>query len=133
MPPRKNPMLNLNCCVIGDDLSRIFYVEVDAAKRVNTIKSAIKKAKPTKFQHLEEDDLEIWMVSIPIDDDFSMISEVPEGSQELTRSWSRIETLFLNVQDDDLHILIGPLPRTCGSLPVVAAFSLSSIKHLLAS
>jgi hypothetical protein len=68
--------LNLNCWAFGDDSTRIFPVEIDGDKNVGSLKKAIKEEKKPAFDHITADTLEVWNVSIPIDDDTNLEAQV---------------------------------------------------------
>src|SRR5258707_11971625 len=62
--------LNLNCWVLGDDSTRIFPVQIDLDKNVGGLKEAIKM-NPA-FDHITANSLDVWNVSIPIDEDTNL-------------------------------------------------------------
>jgi hypothetical protein len=57
--------LELNCWVLspGDDLGRIFPVEITNNKTVGALKEVIKDKKKHSFQDADPDSLDLWKVS----------------------------------------------------------------------
>lgn len=64
--------LKLNCWVLDEDSTRIFPVEVDRNENVGVLKKAIKEEMKPAFDHITTNSLEIWNVSIPIDEDTNL-------------------------------------------------------------
>ena len=60
--------LSLDCCVLGD--ARSFTVEIEAGKKVNLLKEAIKDTKKLAFSQVDANLLELWQVDIPVDERF---------------------------------------------------------------
>ncbi|KIL61778.1 hypothetical protein M378DRAFT_40572, partial [Amanita muscaria Koide BX008] len=58
----------LNCLECGDDVQNIFTVQIEASKTVTDLKYAIKEMKQHAFQHAYAYTLDLWKVSLPIDD-----------------------------------------------------------------
>jgi hypothetical protein len=60
------PVLDLNCLVLGDDISaaRVFTVEIAKRKTVDGLKDAIKDKKKPEFDGYAADSLILWRVSI---------------------------------------------------------------------
>lgn len=105
------------CYVIGDEPNKVFSVKIGTKEIVAALKFAIKAEKPDKFHQLDANDLDLWAVSIPLDENFSEISRVPEDAQELG-PFQVLGTLCQDMQDDHVHILIGDLPCKCEPLPM---------------
>ncbi|KIL61625.1 hypothetical protein M378DRAFT_166758 [Amanita muscaria Koide BX008] len=63
-------LLELNCLVSGETYSRIFKVRIEASQAVADLKNAIKEEIKHTFQHVVADTLDLWKVSIPVDDNF---------------------------------------------------------------
>ncbi len=71
-------LLLLNCWVLGEDSdsNRIFPVEVDRNKNVGDLKEAIKEKMKPAFDHITANSLDVWNVSIPIDEDTNLQAQV---------------------------------------------------------
>jgi hypothetical protein len=69
-------LLKLNCWVLGEDSARIFPVEVDHDNNVGGLKEAIKKKKKPAFDHIAAHSLDVWNVSIHIDEDTNLQAQV---------------------------------------------------------
>ncbi len=97
--------ITLWCYVLGDEPRQAFSVEIDSRKVVAVLRKAIKAKNPNSLLDASSNDLKLWTVSVPLDDNFSMISEVPPGSQDML-AWPRIVTYFPQVEKGRLHIAI---------------------------
>ena len=62
--PQPAGILKLNCWVLGDEMRRVFPVEIAETESVGILKDAIKQKKPVSFQHVDADAIEIWKVCI---------------------------------------------------------------------
>ncbi|KAG0329893.1 hypothetical protein BG000_011896 [Podila horticola] len=62
-------ILTLFCLVDGEAASNAFSVEIDPIKTVDGLKKLIKTEKAPRFDDVAADELTIWRVSIPINDD----------------------------------------------------------------
>ena len=71
-------LLLLNCWVLGEDSTRIFPVEIHPNKNVGGLKKAIKEEKKPAFDNITADSLEVWNVSIPIDEDANLEARVKD-------------------------------------------------------
>jgi Crinkler effector protein N-terminal domain len=61
--------LELHCLLLGDDATRILFVEIANTKPVSALKEAIKEKK-LSLHHIDADALTLWKVSIPVNDGF---------------------------------------------------------------
>ena len=97
-------LLSLNCFVLGDDLRKLFTVEVEKTKNVSILKDLIKEKKAPHLDHVAASDLDLWNVSIPVGDD----------ADKRLRSISNLQPLdaflrlseFSPVEEGYLHILV---------------------------
>lgn len=55
--------LNLNCWLFGDELNRVFVVEIQKTKTVDALKKAIKGENQKTFRNLDALFLDLWKVS----------------------------------------------------------------------
>ena len=104
-------LLLLNCLVLGHDSGRIFPVKIDRNKNVGCLKEAIKEAKKPAFDDIDADSLEIWKVSIPVDEDTDLQVEVKKLRLPETKSLLPVHSLsgiFQNVVEESLHVIVRP-------------------------
>ena len=60
--------LSLNCLVLGDELEKIFTVEVEKTKNVSILKKLIKEEKAPHLDHVAASELDLWMVDRCLDE-----------------------------------------------------------------
>ncbi len=104
-------MLRLNCWVLDEDSdsNRIFPVEVDRNKNVGDLKEAIKEKKKRAFDHIDADSLDVWNVSIPVDEHTNVQSQVKNLKVLETKSLLPVQPLFgifENVVGQYLHVIV---------------------------
>ena len=73
--------LALNCWVLGEDSTRIFPVLIDGDKNVCDLK------KPA-FDHIDADSLDVWNVSIPINEEAD--AKLEAQVKDLRLHWEEI-------------------------------------------
>jgi hypothetical protein len=104
--------LRLNCWVLGEDSTRIFPVEIDRDENVGGLKEAIKKKKPV-FDHIAADSLDVWNVSIPIDEDTNLQDKVKDlRLYEKKPLWALkgLLRIFRDLDQEALHVVIKAPP-----------------------
>ena len=100
----------LVCFVLGDKFSDYFPVEILSTKTVDALKEAIKRKKEFSLERVEASSLELWKVSIPLDQLGEMANDmVPLHS---TTNLSDIFTDFSDLPIDHVHILVKKPPCT---------------------
>jgi hypothetical protein len=116
--------LRLNCWVLGEESTRIFPVEIDCDENVGALKKAIKEEKKQAFDHIDADSLDVWNVSIPIDEDTNLQAQV-KGLRlhEKLPLWplKRLVKIFIDLDEEALHVVIKAPPiseRRCLFLSV---------------
>jgi hypothetical protein len=105
-------LLKLNCWVLGEKSTRIFSVEIDGKKNVEDLKRAIKEEKMA-FAHIDADSLDVWDVSIPIDDDTNFNAQVEDQKlceRTPMRSTRKLSTTFAKLDGETLHVVIKAPP-----------------------
>ena len=60
--------LTLNCLLEGDEINQVITVEIEGAKPVSFLRTAIKEQKAPHLDHICSADLILSQVSIPLDD-----------------------------------------------------------------
>jgi hypothetical protein len=61
--------LTLFCLVDGEATSQAFSVDIEQTKAVDQLKKVIKTEKAPRFDDVAADELTLWKVEIPDDDD----------------------------------------------------------------
>ena len=108
-------VVNLNCWVQGDDIDRIFPVEIAPTKTVGALKDVIKEKKKHAFRDIDADILVLWEVSIRIDDNFDKNLEKRKHANPLL-PWQKLSSVFLDQPaDGHLSIVIKAPAGECGS------------------
>jgi hypothetical protein len=83
--------LSLNCFILGDKPDRTFTVEIPKNKNVSILKDLIKEKKAPHFDHIAASDLDLWLVSFPIDD---LSSQNPPTVEPKLRSEKLLSDTF---------------------------------------
>ena len=107
-------LLRLNCWVLGEDSARIFTVEIDRNKDVGALKKAIKEEKKRAFHDITTDSLQVWKVSIPVDEDTDLEAKVNDLRLREGKSlWALkgLHSIFTDLDNPDtLHVVVGAPP-----------------------
>ena len=109
-------LLLLNCWVLGEDTTRIFPVEIDRDKNVGGLKKAIKEEKKPAFDNITADSLNVWKVSIPIDEDVNLEAQVKNLKVLETKSLLPVQPLsgiFRNAVEERLHVIVRASAGEC--------------------
>jgi hypothetical protein len=104
--------LALNCWIRGDHppSDKVFTVEIQEHKNVSTLKGAIKVQKSKTFQHVDADDLKLWLVPsfpkpIPVDDNLGETFD-PKYAKPL-RAVQTLSGVFSKPLDGaNLHVVV---------------------------
>jgi hypothetical protein len=107
--------LRLNCWVLGEDSHRIFTVGIDCDKNVGGLKEAIKENNKPSFNHITADSLDVWNVSIPVDEDTNLHAKVKDlGLHEKKSLWSlkTLVEIFRDLDHDSLHVVVKAPPSS---------------------
>ena len=102
--------LKLNCLVFGDDLNNIFQVTVPGSETIATLKEAIKDKKQVALEHVDADALQLWNVSIVVDDGFKEnVGKVELRDEEELSPVKKLSALD-EPHDGHLHIIVSCPP-----------------------
>ena len=106
--PGPSDLLTLRCLILGDDLNRSFTVSLPKTQDVTLLKEKIKEKKHFHFGDIDAIDLDLWKVSLPMD---NLATELEQTKASLSddRKLSSTKTLGAIFQDaapDHLHIII---------------------------
>ena len=100
-------LLSLNCFVLGDDLKKVFTVEVQKDKNVSILKKLIKEEKACRLEHIDASDLDLWNVSILFNDDAGERLENIDNLEPLKPLLS-LSQAFPHVEENHLHVVVRP-------------------------
>ena len=109
-------LLLLNCWVFGEDSTCIFPVKIDRDENVGALKKAIKEEKKKAFDHIDANSLDVWNVSIPIDEDANLVAQVKNLKVLETKSLLPVQLLsgiFRNVVGQHLHVIVRASTGEC--------------------
>ena len=105
--------LDLNCIVFGDDPSHIFPVKIANTESVGALKDAIKEKKKPIFNHVPADALDIFRVSIPVDEEldaalqsFRLEHDPQNGVHHLSVPVKRLKGVFGGPIEEHIHVLV---------------------------
>jgi hypothetical protein len=105
--------LKLNCWVLGEDSTRIFPVEIDHDENVGGLKKAIKEEMKPTFDHITANSLNVWSVSIPINEDTNLEAQV-KGLRlhEKKPLWplKGLLRIFRDLDKETLHVVVKAPP-----------------------
>jgi hypothetical protein len=104
--------LKLNCWVLGEDSTRIFPVKIDHNEDVGGLKKAIKEEK-VAFDRIDADSLEVWNVSIPINEDTNVEAQVKNLRLHEKKSlWGlkKLLRIFRDLDEETLHVVVKAPP-----------------------
>jgi Crinkler effector protein N-terminal domain len=97
--------LSLNCLVLGDKPERMFTVKIPKTNNVSILKKLINEKKAPHLNHHAASDLDLWNVSIPMDDDTEeRLKNI--NNLELLKPLLPLSRVFPHVEENHLHILI---------------------------
>ncbi len=104
--PAVSAPITLWCYVLGDEPCQVFSVEIDSGKVVAVLRKVIKANNPNSLLDASSNELNLWAVSIPLDDNFSKMLEVPPSSQDMLKPWPQVVTYFPQVENGHLHVVV---------------------------
>ena len=95
-------LLSLNCFVLGDDLKKVFTVEIEKTKNVSILKDLIKEKKAPHLDHVAASDLDLFQVSLPRGGD---VDAILQNTQPLD-SLLPLSRGFPSVEENYLHVVV---------------------------
>ena len=105
--------LKLNCWVLGEDSTRIFPVKIDHNEDVGGLKKAIKEEMKPTFDFITANSLEVWNVSIPINEDTNVEAQVKNLRLHEKKSlWGlkKLPRIFRDLDEETLHVVVKAPP-----------------------
>ncbi|KAF8928766.1 hypothetical protein BGZ47_001448 [Haplosporangium gracile] len=129
--------LTLFCLISGEPASGAFSVKVNPTATVDDLKDAITSKKPNAFEHIDANDLVLWRVSIPDDDDLSVPLDSVSEKKKLKATTKLSKVFDAELPEDTIHIVVerpqaASTPHTLDLHPEVAALrkQLSEMEQL---
>ncbi|OAQ22101.1 hypothetical protein K457DRAFT_429179 [Linnemannia elongata AG-77] len=114
-----NNPLTLFCLVDGEATSQAFSIDIDQTKTVDHLKDLIKTKKANNFGDVDADQLLLWRVSIPDDDDNDLpvlLDSVPE-KKKLKATTRLLKVFDTELPDDTIHIIVQRPPQVHAPVP----------------
>jgi hypothetical protein len=107
-----HPILELNCFVHDDDPRHVFPIKIARTESVGTLKEAIKDKKQVALEHVDADALQLWNVSIVVDDGFKEnVSRVELKDEEELSPVDALSDVFLEAPArKHLHVIVSCPP-----------------------
>lgn len=109
--------LTLFCLVDGEATSRAFSVDIDRTKSVDYLKKLVKLEKTPRFNDVAPDELILWRVSIPDDNQVSARIDTLDGKEKLNNPRTRLSELFPEHPDDKTYIIVQRPPQGIANTP----------------
>src|SRR5947199_1915933 len=104
--------ITLLCLVKGNTTANAFPVDINKDQLVGHLKEAIKAKKHKTFHGVEADELKLWKVSIPGDQDDQLRNLILQDSDELL-AIRKISKYFPDSPPEEhIHVIV-KLPRKC--------------------
>ncbi|KAF8233636.1 hypothetical protein L208DRAFT_878891 [Tricholoma matsutake] len=103
-------IISLNCCVFGDDPSRVFSVDIDKNKKVSVLREVIKAEKKPAFDSITADRLDLWNANnIPTDGDkrdFQTKLNWIVANEDSLRGAKKLSSVFGSLEEETLHVIV---------------------------
>jgi hypothetical protein len=121
-PSINSKILELFCHILGDPSGRIFSIEIPNTKFVDSLKDAIKAKKSPEFNAFAADTLDLYQVSISIQDFDTKLAnarspEAVEGARKLLPT-ERLRNPFSSIKEDHIHVILQRPKGECHKLLV---------------
>ena len=104
-PINPTQLLSINCFFFGDELEKIFTVKIDKTENISILKDLIKEKKAPHLDHVAASDLNLWNVSIPMDDNAGERLENIDNLDPLKPLLS-LSQVFPHVEENHLHVVV---------------------------
>ena len=100
-------LLSLNCFVLGDDLKKVFTVKIPKTENVSILKDLIKEKNSSSFCNVDLKNIDLWNVSIPMDDEADERLKNIDNLEPLKPLLS-LSQVFPHVEENHLHVVVRP-------------------------
>ncbi|RHZ77089.1 hypothetical protein Glove_186g10 [Diversispora epigaea] len=90
----------LVCLVYGDLTKKAFKVNIEKNESVYYLKTKIKEKKSNLFANVDANEIVLWKVNVPLDDDTMEVDIVLENNEEMDSTMSDHTTLVCLVYGD---------------------------------
>ncbi|KAI1294002.1 hypothetical protein EDD11_008287 [Mortierella claussenii] len=102
--------LTLFCLVSGEALSNVFSVTISPSEFISDLKEIIKAENPRAFDHIDANDLALWLATIPFDDNAGdeniiTLDDLNEKAK-LDNPRTSLSKLFPKSPEDNAYIII---------------------------
>ncbi|KAF9151198.1 hypothetical protein BGX20_005480, partial [Mortierella sp. AD010] len=101
--------LSIFCILSGELASAAFPIEISCNKTVGALKREILRLYPSEFKDIDDKDLKLWRVTIPIADDEpdELISASNLDTKRLLKGTGTLSKAFQDgVPEDTIHVII---------------------------
>ena len=107
--------ITLFCLVKGNTTANAFEVDIEKDKSISKLKEAIKAKKAPVFDNFPADELKLWKVTIPGDQDDQLRNLILQDSDELL-AIRKISKYFPDSPlEEHIHVLVEPPETTATS------------------
>ncbi|KAF8926465.1 hypothetical protein BGZ47_002706 [Haplosporangium gracile] len=108
-----NNPLTVFCLVDGEATSQAFSIDIDQTKTVDHLKDLIKTKKTNNFSDVDADQLTLWRVSIPDDDDndLPVLLDTVLEKKKLKATTKLSKVFDTELPDDTIHIIVQRPPQ----------------------
>ncbi|KAI1311546.1 hypothetical protein EDD11_003462, partial [Mortierella claussenii] len=100
--------LTLFCVISGGLASNAFPVQISSDETVGVLKNAIKANQTPAFDNIDANDLVVWCVTIPVDEDADdeIITAAKVNAKRLLKGTATLSRAFNDLKKDTIHIII---------------------------
>ena len=109
VPSDPQPLLSLNCLVLGEQRSHIFPIKIDWTESVGWLRKSIKEDKSHLFKHVDARDLVLWRFFKAVDGNLERnLEESNFHEQDQLSPVEKLSKVFPALPDEShLHIVVG--------------------------
>src|SRR5260370_21634590 len=94
-------VLSLNCCILDDKRNMVFTVKIPRTDNVSILKDEIKKKNPHLLNDVNAKDLDLFRVSLPVND------KLEESARaKPLNPLDRLSNLFDVIEDTHFQIVV---------------------------
>ncbi|KAF9946681.1 hypothetical protein BGZ72_000128 [Mortierella alpina] len=96
------------CLVDGEAQSRAFPIRIDSADSIGDLKELIKAKKTPRFNDVAADELTLWQVSVPVNDDEDESLIFLDALTEKKKAFPTklLSDLFDEIPKDTIHVIV---------------------------